>query len=346
MERGVRSNGPLPVEEVKERESLERATSQKIRNMSFLCALLVVCQHTSVAAWCSNHIFILTRIAVPFFFCVSGYFFVAHMDSAHWYREAIRKRIRTLAIPYLIFTAIWAVIKLSLSEWFSVQSLFTAFGLNLTYWPIVGALWYIRDLFLYALLVPLLTPLLTRSFGLACVTLMFFAMLSMLTHYIAYTTEDERLMSFLRWGFSAMGLFWFSSGVAIRRWVRSSRPCYLMFVGAAVVGIWYFILPPELNSWIGAVFYPLSTACVMYVCWHLVPAGRWPLILVGNTFPLYLMHWQVGHSMAWLARSLIGSLSAGVCFALFLSTIVVCIFGAQFLRTVAPKFANVAFGGR
>lgn len=271
---------------------------------------------------------------------------MAHMDSAHWYREAIRKRIRTLAIPYLIFTAIWAVIKLPLSEWFSVQSLFTAFGLNLAHLPIVGALWYIRDLFLYALLVPLLTPLLTRSFGLACVTLMFFAMLSMLTHYIAYTTEDERLMSFLRWGFSAMGLFWFSLGVSIHRWVESSHPSRLIFTGGGLVAILYLVWHPELNSWAGAVFYPLSTTCVMYVCWYLVPAGRWPLILVGNTFPLYLMHWQVGHSLAWLARSLVGPLSAAVCVFLFLATVAGCILGAQLLRRTVSRFASVAFGGR
>lgn len=115
--------------------------SSKLRNMAFLCACLVVCQHASVAKWCDRHIYILTRGAVPFFFCVSGFFITAHTGSRHWYRQALGKRVKTLLVPYLFFNVIWALIEFSHLGTLSWPDLLAAIGLNPVQWPIVGALW-------------------------------------------------------------------------------------------------------------------------------------------------------------------------------------------------------------
>ncbi len=229
----------------------------------------------------------------------------------------------------------------------SWQDILAALGLSPVHWPIVGSLWYIRGLFLYALLLPLLLSCLLRSRLSACLTLGCLVVLSCLAHYIAYTTAGSRLAAFLRWGFSMMGLFWFCFGIAIRQWQAEFHvPRRLMLVGAGISIIWYYLSAPSLDTWTGAAFYPISTAFVMFAFWCLTPVGRWPTLLVANTFPLYLMHWQIGHGLAWLFRSFVGAPSFGMCLCLWFATVVGCISIAQLMRMLAPRFAVIAFGGR
>ena len=74
-------------------------TSQKIKKMSFICSLLVVCIHVT---WCADNTFSLgwlieqgvrqgiARIAVPFFFVVSGFFLAQHFEKRGGGSEKLR----------------------------------------------------------------------------------------------------------------------------------------------------------------------------------------------------------------------------------------------------------------
>ena len=87
------------------------ATGRKISNMSFFCAVLIACIHVpnpdnlslTFNRWISGGI---SSIGVPFFLIASGYFFLNHLERPRWWREAVRKRICTILIPFLL-AALW-----------------------------------------------------------------------------------------------------------------------------------------------------------------------------------------------------------------------------------------------
>lgn len=86
--------------------------SKNFAVMSFVCAVLIVYLHTGCAA--KNEIALgllhktissLCRIAIPWFFFASGFFLAKHIGEKGWWHNAIRKRIRTLLVPFWIWGA-------------------------------------------------------------------------------------------------------------------------------------------------------------------------------------------------------------------------------------------------
>lgn len=92
---------------------IEYALSSRFRNMSIMCAFLVVVIHCTSNFNVSNcfvRMFIydgVCRIAVPFFFFASGFFLAAHFGENYWWGKEIAKRIRTLFVPYLICVTLY-----------------------------------------------------------------------------------------------------------------------------------------------------------------------------------------------------------------------------------------------
>lgn len=97
--------------------AVEATVSQKIRNLGFVCALLVVATHVSWAhdglgpSWAVWNLVDqgVSRIAVPFFFCVSGYMLAGHFGTAGWFGNEVAKRVRSLLVPFMLYAA-WHVI--------------------------------------------------------------------------------------------------------------------------------------------------------------------------------------------------------------------------------------------
>lgn len=94
----------------------------RIAGLGFICACLVVFIHLPLGAasvggslWWFKELFVrgVCQIAVPFFFCVSGYFLGIRMDEPGWWWSAVRKRLRTLFVPYLICSALYLAMALS-----------------------------------------------------------------------------------------------------------------------------------------------------------------------------------------------------------------------------------------
>lgn len=148
--------------------------SQKIRNLSFIAIIAVLFIHTnssasnpdSCIAFIHSLIHNASNFAVPLFFIISGYLFFYQKDEMHHVKNNIRKRIRTLMIPYIIWCTlfimqIWVAshFKTLNNDYFSIlhNGEILRF-LKRVYIapPLAFHLWYVRDLLGLVALSPLI----------------------------------------------------------------------------------------------------------------------------------------------------------------------------------------------
>lgn len=148
---------------------MDRQLSDKIRIAGLLCAVMVVFRHSlnltaffgeeSQAPWLSftleHGVSKLTEIAVPYFFAVSGYFFLGRDYYAKGaYVAMLKKKARTLVVPFLLWNVI-GLVPLMLTHKFIVEDEPWRYALQLLHSDWNGVLWYVRDLITLMVLVPL-----------------------------------------------------------------------------------------------------------------------------------------------------------------------------------------------
>lgn len=167
---------------------MDKQLSDKIKIISFFSIVLVVFLHSfnigdalnpneilfkKSFIWCIEDIisFGLTRIAVPIFFILSGFlFFLNSNGSINDFLKKIKKRVRSLFIPFLL----WSLF--GIGFYFILQSIpcltpfftkeliidytFQKWFLTIFVNPIPYQLWFIRDLMVLVLISPLLYYLL------------------------------------------------------------------------------------------------------------------------------------------------------------------------------------------
>lgn len=317
---------------------MQVVTSNKIKNMGFLCALLVVMQHIPQSGWIGR-MESLTQIAVPFFFVVSGYFFVKDADSKDWWTRAMAKRLRTLLIPYLFFCLSWFGMHDLIRG--MTSGLIAALGLDLCAWPAVAPLWYVRALLLYMVVAPVVYWFVAKSKLWAGLALFLLGCVALVANCIAFATDNVSLMRFLRWGINFGGFFWFVLGMAIRRWCNEFviPKCVRMCAGGALAIILVVAIGGFPNGTTGAIARFLTTPIVMAGIWFLVPSGGFPVVLCRNTFAIYVIHWQLSRLMHAMTKSEFAVVYLVVC---VLGSILI----AEVLRKLSPHFANVVLGGR
>ena len=87
----------------------------------------------------------LVKMAMPMFFVISGYLFFANVEKFNKtiYWQKIRRRVRTLLIPYIIWNLLMSV-KLK------------TFCLSIFWEPANMPLWFLRDLIIVSLLTPII----------------------------------------------------------------------------------------------------------------------------------------------------------------------------------------------
>jgi len=159
--------------------------SLKLKVVSFFAIILVVFLHSYnlIVKVNADHVISLnkgygpfiqelisqgiTRVAVPIFFTISGYlFFLGLKGSLPEFKKKMRKRVKTLVLPYLLWSILGILLyfvlqslpviqhyftKKLISE-YSVIELFETIFLN----PIPYQFWFIRDLITLTILSPIL----------------------------------------------------------------------------------------------------------------------------------------------------------------------------------------------
>lgn len=334
-------------------------TSRKLANMGFLCAILVVCIHIQrpggcefwVIRWVSEG---LSQIAVPFFFIMSGYVLLNHLDDKEWWRNAIRKRIRTLVVPFFCLNLLWwpifygfhaagvryfhaddtnRLMDITLVNFLRGINIFPCFG-----GPVLGALWYVRALLLTA---PIFVWLMRRSkrTGMVVVSVI----------YILWMLQAQ-FLPWMKYEFSFRCLFFFAFGMFAR--LHDIDKCKLK------IGICYLIVGTVLMivnkicTFGGLSYSLLGSLCTVFLIiglWSAMALMRLPGFFSGKSFAIYVLHPMLIYlgGVVFKAFGMWNALNTdiGIVVTIIGYTILSCGI-AELMKRKTPKLSQLFFGGR
>ena len=155
-------------------------TSERLRTVAFLCALLVVTIHCqSMIPWFAGEMpvgkleaalyflgtYTVSRIAVPIFFTITGFFLVKGYPGNGWFIREIRKRVFTLYVPFVTWNTLYLAIALLAGEPLKGFGAITAKILGYDPYVRLGCMqfWYLQTVFIYVIAAPLILPLLRNK---------------------------------------------------------------------------------------------------------------------------------------------------------------------------------------
>lgn len=338
--------------------------NHKIANASFFAAMMVAAIHTAgrqpsaidegTALWWLEVVghYGVFLIAVPFFFICSGYFLAGHMEEREWFGRECMKRVRTLLIPYIIWSLVYAMIPLVtffvanllhgriafLEQYASMRFWVNTFGLNPFAWPRLVPLWYVRSLFFFVAISPLLYHFIKRV---GLVALFVLAVLSFAVGYYGLRSQD-RVCLVLTKSVCVSGLFFFCCGV-YGRLKRIRLPNRGQTI-ALVLGLCLAVANGYCRMSGIKFIIPLWVPLLLFGLWRFVPEHPLPKWLTNATFAIYVLHaviykilgiafhFRVETIPQWLVKWM-GGVSGSMIVAMA-------------LRRCCPKLAGAAFGGR
>lgn len=152
----------------------------------------------------------ITRIAVPLFFCISGYLFInSGNQTISDFKAKIKKRINTLLIPFLFWSIFGILFYLLLQSLPYSQQFFTKKlirNYTMLEWidaifvnPIPYQLWFLRDLIIMVMLSPIIYFLVKKLHVFYLIAVLFF-----------WASHHDLIF------LSSEGLLFFSLGIYLR----------------------------------------------------------------------------------------------------------------------------------
>ena len=324
--------------------------NQRIQSLSFIFACMVTLIHLTSfgsndfvvysASWWFYSIIChgVAMIAVPFFFFVSGYFLARH-DVDKWlngeHRTEILKRCKSLLIPMVIWGIFWWVVVIRFRS-----SPLDWIGMCLSI-PRYGPLWYLRALFLFVCLSPLLLWLSKRK-----LVLVFLFAISVVYPLIV---PDGFLFKFLRYFVSPLGAFYFALGMGVQRRYYSFRlnKCvgvFTLFAGFAVLILKCLQIKCHHFTTVISI---IATPFFLYGLWALVPPFAIPNWLNGTSMLIYLGHEFVIYVIFVVMRFL-GLTNADFIVYVLNAILVIglSVACAVIMRSKFPNISRILTGGR
>ena len=336
--------------------------SNKIANMGFFCACLVVIIHipaSPLTAFVRDNISI---VAVPVFFVISGFLLGRHFNSDEWYQQALRRRIKTLVVPFFLLNLIWLPLKFGI-HWCGVQyfganasmrcmdiSFYNVIhGLGLLPWGgnVVPGLWYVRILFYLILVSPLFAAIVKHRS-------LFFASLFVLLSVWSWQYFAFGGVGVMAFEFCARCPLFFLIGTWLARYENIYMPMWIRVLALVLLipmQVSWVIIRRLINGTGIIVYTPLLFAVIIVTSlalWSVMPCSRWPKILTRNAFPLFVFHGIFLYLLPIPFKAFgvwnIDRIVAGV--PIFVIVTLVSIAFTELIRKVCPKFAEILLGGR
>lgn len=352
---------------------MDKALSEKIKAVSFLAIIMVVFLHAYNLDTNQEGTFVvfgnslnwviqdyisygLTRIAVPVFFIISGFlFFRGKPLTLEVYLEKIKKRFRSLLLPFLFWSFFGIGIYLILQAIpfltsffskdlvinYSFSQLIDTIFIN----PIPYQLWFIRDLMLLIVISPILNWMLIKIKFIPLIIIAIFWFM----HIEGYNNSIEALLFFYVGGY--FGRFQESAlNVKHTDISRFILLLWLMTLGFKT-GLKYF----ECDIFIVNIFFKLSIIFGIVAFWNLIDT-----IKDNAFFDLFRKHFDKTFFIYAFHEPLLTMVKKGAFFLLnekpesyllvyFLApvlTIFLAILTALFLKRNLPFWYTIATGNR
>jgi len=283
-------------------------------------------------------------LAVPTFFLISGFLLAGHADEKGWWRNAVRKRLLTLSVPYLLWGTLFWLFDYFRSHDLSLPCLLRSLGLTTCDMPGLYPLWFVRSLFAIVVISPLLVWFVTRLRSLF-LALMFVLMLAM----PMFADCDSTALRVAKGIFSIpSGTLYFSIGIYLRLYGLPSVNFRKVLIPMGIAGIILTTASAvlELSGYLTAPKYcrMIAIPLLLLAFFKLVPDSKWPTWLTRCAFPIFLLHvFSIGIYNNFLLRETNGltAFAAKYVFAVALPIVAVVI-----LRKLSPRLPALLFGGR
>lgn len=304
-----------------------------------------------------DHLF---NCLVPTFFVISGFmFYRAGLDITYGeYKSKIRRRVRTLLIPYLLWNLI-ALLMISIKLWSPISGYFQGYeNFEFTpanilrgfiyfdngFYPYCFTMWFLRDLMIITLLSPLIVAF-VRTFKNYC----------MLVGIIVLIACDLWLPIVHYWGLTDHALF-FTLGVYMAGRGRDSLGrlniaalCAAYLAMSLVQAVW-----PDSQIFVEIINYfkkPVMTLLLIGIGLRLYRRPT-PVLefLVGSSFFIYAFHGLFSNFTAKMLVRLIPPTTDLAAFTIYTLKFLILMgisVGAYLgIRRVAPRVLALLCGGR
>lgn len=339
----------------------------KIKHLSLVLMLLVLIGHSPyleaqdyVLSSLVQSFVVKVRsgISTPLFFTISGFLFFISIGRLQDCFAKIRRRVRTLLVPYLLWNVIFILWYVLLRYIPSVSAYinsdifeeFTTWSKGLYFlWlkPASFPLWYLRDLMVYVLFSPLLYWLIRN------VRWCFFGILLLLTPVIQQllVLDHFELVFFVFGGTLAI-----CGGLEKIDHISLTSTGLALFVRILVALLWTFYLP---EHFCGEGYLNLVLSfCGMIVLWRgydwFLPKmkDQWKrrLDMISNyTFFIYLFHEPAFNIVKKIPLIICGINDVTLVFFYLVNPLIMLAFAiiaAKILQRFLPSVYSVLVGGR